>query len=70
MGMERRPTRELLDTNSGTAKEVAESLLDLRWFNRWFGGLATSRKMIQNVVRETRRNSFSLLERRNGSLGK
>ena len=60
--MERRPTHELLDTDSGTAQEVAESLLDLRWFNRWFGGLATSQQMIENVVRETRRNSFRLLE--------
>jgi len=60
--MERRPTCELLDTDSGTAMEVAESLLDLRWFNRWFGGLGTSREMMENVVRETRRNSFSLLD--------
>ena len=60
--MERRPTRELLDTDSGTVKEVAESLLDLRWFNRWFGGLGTSREIIENVIRETGRNSLSLLE--------
>jgi ubiquinone/menaquinone biosynthesis C-methylase UbiE len=46
----------------GTAKEVADSLLDLRWLNRWFGGLATSRAMIQDVARESHRNSFSLLE--------
>lgn len=60
--MERRPTLEQLDTDSGTANEVAESLLDLRWLNRWFGGLATSREMIETVVRETRRNAFSVLE--------
>lgn len=60
--MERHPTRELLDTDSGTAKEVADSLVDLRWFNRWFGGVATSRAMIEKIARETRRFSFSLLE--------
>jgi ubiquinone/menaquinone biosynthesis C-methylase UbiE len=60
--MERRPTHELLDSDCGTATEIAESLLDLRWLNRWFGGLATSQQMMENVVRETRRNSFRLLE--------
>jgi ubiquinone/menaquinone biosynthesis C-methylase UbiE len=60
--MERRPTRELLDTDSGTPKEVADALLDLRWFNRWFGGVETSRALVWEVARETRRNSFSVLE--------
>ena len=60
--MERRPTRELLDSDSGTPKEVADSLLDLRWLNRWFGGVNTSRSLINEIARRTRRNSFSLLE--------
>ncbi len=60
--MERRPTRELLDSDSGTPKEVSDSLLDLRWFNRWFGGVNTSRSLIEDLARQTGRSSFSLLE--------
>jgi hypothetical protein len=58
----RRPSLELLDTDSGTPKEVADSLIDLRWFNRWFGGIATTRSMIQAVARKTGRSEFSVLE--------
>jgi ubiquinone/menaquinone biosynthesis C-methylase UbiE len=60
--MERRPTPELLDRDAGTPKEVADSLLDLRWFNRWFGGVNTGRSLIKEIARQTRRNSFSLIE--------
>jgi hypothetical protein len=60
--MRRRPTVELLDSDSGTPKEVADSLLDLRWFNRWFGGIATSRALIESVSRTTGRKDFSILE--------
>jgi len=48
--MRRRPTRELLDTDSGTPSEVASSLRDLRWFNRWFGGISTSLRLIETVA--------------------
>src|SRR5260370_1279375 len=47
--MQRRPTPELLDTDSGTPKEISDSLSDLRWFNRWFGGIATSRELLTRV---------------------
>jgi SAM-dependent methyltransferase len=60
--MQRRPTHELLDDDSGTPKEVADSLLDLRWFNRWFGGIATTRTLIQTAARKTGKSEFSLLE--------
>lgn len=60
--MRRRPTHELLDTDSGTAREVADSLADLRWFNRWFGGIATMRQMLQKVVQRTGGRKFTLLE--------
>jgi len=60
--MRRRPTLELLDSDSGTPVEVAESLLDLRWFNRWFGGLATGRSLIESVSRTTGQREFSILE--------
>jgi ubiquinone/menaquinone biosynthesis C-methylase UbiE len=60
--MLRRPTLELLDTDSGTAREVADSLLDLRWFNHWFGGIATMRQMLQTVVRRTGARKLAVLE--------
>jgi len=58
----RRPTAELLDTDSGTPAEVAGSIADLRMFNRWFGGVTTTRSLIQTVARKTGRSEFSLLE--------
>ena len=65
--MKRIPTAELLDNDAGTEAEVADSLLDLRWFNRWFGGITTTGKMIQHVAGRARRKSFSLLEVAAGS---
>jgi ubiquinone/menaquinone biosynthesis C-methylase UbiE len=58
--MQRRPTEELLDTDSGTPSEVAASLNDLRWFNRYFGGISTTRRLIEIVARG--RNQLSVLE--------
>ena len=60
--MQRRPTAELLDTDSGTPAEVAGSIADLRMINRWFGGVATTRSLIQSVARKTGKSEFSLLE--------
>ena len=60
--MKRRPTHELLDSDSGSPAEVAASMLDLRWFNRWFGGIATSREMIAAIAGKTGKAQFSVLE--------
>jgi Methyltransferase domain len=60
--MRRRPTLELLDTDSGTEQEVEGSLRDLRWFNRWFGGIATTEKLLERVAARTHGTEFSLLE--------
>jgi len=54
--------RELLDQDLGTSAEIAASLRDLRWFNRWFGGLSTTRRMLESVTRLTGRTRFTLLE--------
>jgi ubiquinone/menaquinone biosynthesis C-methylase UbiE len=51
-----------LDTDSGTPDEVAGSLSDLRFFNRCFGGIATTRTLIQSVARKTGKSEFRLLE--------
>jgi ubiquinone/menaquinone biosynthesis C-methylase UbiE len=60
--VQRRPTPELLDTDSGTPAEIAGSLSDLRLINRWFGGVATTRTLIQSVARKTGKSEFALLE--------
>jgi 2-polyprenyl-3-methyl-5-hydroxy-6-metoxy-1,4-benzoquinol methylase len=60
--MKRRPTPELLDTDSGTPDEVAASLLDLESFNRRLGGVATTRELIHAVARTTATTELSLLE--------
>jgi ubiquinone/menaquinone biosynthesis C-methylase UbiE len=60
--VQRRPTPELLDTDSGTPAEIAGSISDLRLINRWFGGVATTRALIQSVARKTGKSEFALLE--------
>jgi ubiquinone/menaquinone biosynthesis C-methylase UbiE len=41
---------ELLDADSGTPREVEDSLADLRMINRYFGGLRTMAALIQEVA--------------------
>lgn len=60
--MKRRPTPELLDTDSGTVEEIEGSLRDLRSFNQFLGGVATTRGLIYTVAHRTDRKEFSLLE--------
>ena len=60
--MRRHPTPELLDSDSGTSSEIAGSISDLRLINRWFGGVSTTRSLIQSVARKTGKSEFSLLE--------
>lgn len=53
---------ELLDSDAGTPAEVAASLADLWWINRWFGGIGTTVRMIDEVARRTGSTALSLLE--------
>ena len=53
---------ELLDTDSGTPKEIADSLLDLEGINRRFGGISTMQSLVENVSRKLKVRSFTLLE--------
>jgi ubiquinone/menaquinone biosynthesis C-methylase UbiE len=55
--MRRRPTEELLDTDSGTPSEVAASIRDLRWFNQWFGGISTATRLMQIAAGKEKRVS-------------
>ena len=65
--MKRIPTRELLDTDSGTPAEIAASLADLRRVNRWFGGISTTQWMIELVAEVVGKSFLSLLEVAAGS---
>jgi ubiquinone/menaquinone biosynthesis C-methylase UbiE len=60
--MQRVPSAELLDSDSGTPDEIAASLADLARINHWFGGVATTCSMIEYVARQTGSRSLSLLE--------
>jgi SAM-dependent methyltransferase len=42
---------ELLDSDSGTPEEIADSLADLRWFNRYFGGHSTTSALLDALLR-------------------
>lgn len=48
--MERTVTPELLDTDQGAPAEVEQTLRDLRFINRWFGGVSTTRRMLKKVL--------------------
>ncbi len=51
--MERVRTPELLDSDSGTPREVADSLVDLRMFNRFFGGVHVMGSLLREVARRS-----------------
>jgi hypothetical protein len=65
--MKRVVISELLDSDSGTPAEVADSLADLHGINRRFGGVSTTEMMIEQVVRQIHATSLSLLEVAAGS---
>ena len=53
---------EILDTNACPPDEVEKSLRDLCRINHWFGGVATTRKLVEKVARATGQRKFSMLE--------
>ena len=65
--MRRVPTAELLDSDAGTSAEIAASLSDLEFFNRCFGGVATTESMLAHVAASLARSSLSFLEVASGS---
>jgi ubiquinone/menaquinone biosynthesis C-methylase UbiE len=60
--MKRVVTPELLDTDQGTPEEVAASLEDLRWLNRYFGGVSTTTKLLFHVADATGLKQISFLD--------
>lgn len=53
---------ELLDSPDCPPNEVEKSLCDLSRINRWFGGVSTTRKLIERVAALTGQKHFSQLE--------
>jgi len=60
--MKRVPTAELLDSDSGTPEQVVANLVDLRFINRWFGGRATTQKLIERIAEKAGVRHLSVLE--------
>jgi ubiquinone/menaquinone biosynthesis C-methylase UbiE len=60
--MQRVSTPEILDTDACPPHEVEKSLRDLGSINRWFGGVATTRSMIERVASATGYKHLSVLE--------
>ncbi|MFZ0731044.1 MAG: methyltransferase domain-containing protein [Candidatus Sulfotelmatobacter sp.] len=60
--MQRIDSEEILDSNTCPPAEVESSLRDLCRINRWFGGVATTRDLIERVSAKTGKKWLSLLE--------
>jgi len=60
--MQRVNTQEILDSDACPPVEVETSLRDLCRINRWFGGVGTTRRLIERVASATGNKSFSVLE--------
>jgi hypothetical protein len=60
--MQRVNTQEILDSTDCPPLEAAPSLRDLSRINRWFGGVATTRKLIERVASATGKKHFTVLE--------
>jgi ubiquinone/menaquinone biosynthesis C-methylase UbiE len=60
--MRRVITPEILDSPDCPPDEAERSLRDLSRINRWFGGVSTTRRMIERVAAKTKQKRFSLLE--------
>jgi hypothetical protein len=60
--MHRADTPEILDSSDCPPTEAIIALQDLCRMNRWFGGVATARKLIERVAARTGRKQFSMLE--------
>ncbi len=58
---------EILDSDACSPADVAATLRDLGRVNRWFGGVATTQKMVDRVTQSSGSKRFSLLEVAAGS---
>jgi len=60
--LERINSEEILDTDQCPAPEAETSLRDLCRINRWFGGVSTTRRLVERVSASTGQKRFSVLE--------
>ena len=60
--MQRINTQEILDSGTCPPGEAEASLRDICRINRWFGGVATTRNLIQRVSLTTGCKQFTMLE--------
>lgn len=60
--MQRVDSEEILDSDLCPPPEAETSLRDLCRMNRWFGGVGTTRKLIERTASATAKKHFSLLE--------
>lgn len=60
--MERINSEEILDSDQCPAPEAESSLRDLCRINRWFGGVSTTRRLVERVSASTGQKRFSVLE--------
>ena len=60
--MQRIDSEEILDSDQCPAPERETSLRDLCRMNRWFGGVGTTRHLIEQVAASTGQKHFSVLE--------
>src|SRR5262249_1634038 len=60
--MKRVVVPELLDTDAGTPREVAQSIVDLRMFNRVFGGVHTVSSLLRRVAVQRKLKELSWVD--------
>ena len=60
--MQRIDAPEILDSDACSPGDAQAVLEVIGRVNRWFGGIATTQKMVERVARVTGSNHFSLLE--------
>jgi len=60
--MQRVDAPEILDSDACSPADVAATLRDLGRVNRWFGGVATTQRMVERVAQASAAKHFSMLE--------
>ncbi len=65
--MQRVDAPEILDSDACSPADVEATLRDLGRVNRWFGGVATTQKMVERAAHVSGTKHFSLLEVAAGS---
>jgi SAM-dependent methyltransferase len=60
--MQRVDAQEILDSGGCSVRDAQGALAVLGRINRWFGGVATTQKMVERIAQATSVRHFSLLE--------